>query len=291
MPKSSKPRTYSASYYTININLKSPYRKGGPTFLDVLSDPRVSKKGVLMKGNVVMYFRQVHRATIEGIPAVYGTISKNINVEGMEWKDKDTAELVDVKIPDGAVPGLKDLMFVYVPEYHRLLFRSNQSFSPKVVLRFIEMFVNAHINRDEEYLTVTLHQSKDQVKKLQSAKFIQKLKVKITYTNDGFSSLNAGLVDRLMRESNIPDIEMTASSKGSSKIAPDGAFVQGAIDLAVENGFAEISYVDEHFQKKTIKTIEHPEIKKIEIEGDTNSPIHFAVSALLSFINGIKKIL
>src|SRR5690606_28764057 len=276
----STTRIYPSAYYTININLKSPNRKGGKTFMEVLSDPSVSSKGVLMKGNNVMYFRQVYQTEIEGNTVFYGTISRNINVEGLEWKDKATAELVKVEIPDGAVPGLKDLMFVFIPEKHRLLFRKNQSFSPKVVLEFIEMFVNAHINVEEEFLNVTLHQSKDQIKKLETAKYINKLEARITYTNDDFNGINAGLVDKLMKESNIPDVKITATSKASNKINPQGAFVQGTLDLAVENGYAEISYVDNNFRKKVIKTIEHPEITKIEVEDDTSSPINFAVSAV-----------
>jgi hypothetical protein len=284
MPKSTKPREYPSAYFTLNLNLKSEERKGGITFKNFILESELAKKGVQMRGNTVMYFRRVHNTEIDGVEVIYGLISKNINIEGMPWQDRETAELVNVEIPDGAVPGLKDLMFVYIPEEHRLLFRSNTSFSPNVVKDFLQRFIAANIHLDREYATVTLHQSKDEIEEIKKARLIKRVEVKITYTNDDLNKDAAEFMDRYLRDSNLAEFEMIARSKGSTKIDPEGTIIKGSLGLASENGYAKVSYVDQNGRNQNLNTLDHPEINRIMIKDDTTSPIQFAFSAVRDFI-------
>lgn len=285
MAKTNKPREYQSAYYTLNLNLKSNERKGGDAFRNFILESESAKKGVPTKSNTVMYFRRVHPTEIDGVDVIYGLISRNINVDGIPWHNRETAELVNVTIPDDAVPGLKDLMFVYIPKEHRLLFRSNQSFSPKVVRDFLQRFISANIDLDKEYATVTLHQSKDQIEVLKTAKTIKRVEVKITYTNDDINEEAADFMDRYLKESNLAELQMVARSRGETKIDPEGTFIKGSLELAAENGYAKVAYIDSAGRKQSLNTLDHPEINRIVVKEDTTSPIAFAISAVKNFIS------
>lgn len=274
-----KEKTYKSSFYTYNLNLKSNTRKGGVTFSQVLLNNEHSKKGVQMKANTVMYFRKVFKTNVENEDVVYGNVARNIDVQGLEWKNRETAEIVDVQIPIGAVPGLKEVFFAYSEKHHRILIQENPSFSPKVLQEFLSVFFNSFINIEGEHLNVVVEQSKDELKVLKKARKISRVFVKLTYTNDDFNKDSEELMDRLIRESGFGELEINGKSSGNAQIKIEGDLVNGALGLATENGFAIVNYKDEHGKRSKLNTLDHPEIATITVI-DKNSALNFAIEAI-----------
>lgn len=274
-----KERIYKTSFYTFNLNLKSNSRKGGDTFNKIILNDEISKKGVSMRSNTVMYFRKVFKEEVEGKKIAYGVISRNINVEGLEWKNRETGEIVDVNIPVGAVPGLKEVFFAYSPDYHRILVQSKVSFSPKIIKEFLQTIFNSFLSTEGEHLDVIIQQDKDSLDVLKKAKKISKIYVKLTFTNDDFNQESEEMMDRLLKESGFGEVEITGKSTGNSEINIKGDLANGSLALATENGFALVSYTDQAGKKKKLNTLQHPEISQIEIT-DNTSPIVFAIEAI-----------
>ncbi|SFB07310.1 DUF4747 family protein [Algoriphagus aquimarinus] len=274
-----KEKTYKSAFYTFNLNLKSNKRKGGETFKNIILETEYSRKGVFMRANTVMYFRNVFINTVEGKEVVYGIISRNINVEGLEWKNRETAELVDVNIPDGAVPGLKEVFFAYTPDFHRIIVQAKASFSPKIISEFLSKFFNNFLEIEGEHLDVVVQQDIDSLEVLEKARKISKVFVKLTFTNDDFKKESEELMDKLIRESGFGELELTGKSAGNTKIDLEGDLINGALGLATENGFALVSYTDRAGKKQKLNTLQHPQVSIIEVPDNTSSLI-FAIEAI-----------
>lgn len=274
-----KEKSYKSSFYTFNLNLKSNKRKGGETFRKIILETEYSRKGVQMRANTIMYFRNVFTSSVDGKDVVYGIISRNINVEGLEWKDRETAELVDVHIPKGAVPGLKEVYFAYTPDHHRVVVQAKSNFSPNIIKEFFQIFFNNFLEKEGEHLDIIIQQDKDSLEVLEKAKKISKVFIKLTFTNDDFKKESEDLMDKLIRESGFGDLEITGKSSGNSEIDLNGDLVNGSLGLATENGFAQVSYTDRSGKKQKLNTLQHPQIFQIELT-DNTSPLVFAIEAI-----------
>ncbi|WP_143959459.1 DUF4747 family protein [Litoribacter populi] len=268
-------RISAPKYYLLNLNLNSDFRLGKDVLSSFFSIAKEERKKLKVRGSDALYIRLFFQKNIEGEQVFYGRFSKFIDLGGKSSKDIETAEDLNIHIPENAAFDLKEVNFTFYPKYHRLAVEKSSSLSINYIVQFLEKIFNQFL-KDNEHLTITLQQSEDQFEEIISAKIVKSLVIQVSYTNDDTGEEAAEWFDEQMKISNSRSMKMQVNPDNSGSINTNAKLLKGAIALSKENGYTIARIVDNNNRKKTINTQRHPEKNTILIKDYNHDPIKFS---------------
>jgi len=270
-------------YFLFNIKLLSNERKGADAYEALIKSLHSKKVMIPVKQDKVVVLRTQFFNVSSGAPYYYGKIAKFTKIEGKEWINIENLEIEEVEIPKNRFPNLQETDYIFVPSAHRFAIVKSSKVSISNVYEFLTEAVKQYVINNEQS-EVFVQQSKDIFESIIEADSIEKLKIRITYTNEDIVEGAEEFMDELLRDSGIStlNIEATADQNGSISVASE--VIGGALLLARNNGTVEARIHNDGQRRQTLRTESHPEEYSTQYTDDRTAPI--AQQILNDYRNG-----
>jgi len=281
--KNKAPKPKEAKYYLFNVKLLSNNRKGDKAYESLIKALFAQKIMVAVKQDKEMILRTQFFNLASNAPYYYGKIAKFTKIEGKDWINIENLEVEEVEIPKNRFPNLQETDYIFIPSAHRFAIAKSSNVSISNVYIFLQEALKKYINADEQY-EIFVEQSQDIFEEIIKATSIEKLKIKITYTNDDIVEGAEAYMDELLKESGIASLSLEAKSDQNKNISVNSHVIGGALLLATTNGTVEAKIINEQQRKKTVKTENHPEEYSTSYTDDKAASI--AQQVINDFRNG-----
>lgn len=258
-------------FYVINIKL----RKQGKKFAS-----EEDYKNLLLE----VYKRKVHMASSPGKHCIFkimvshegyisGKLVQFTFIDGKKWVDLDRLEDdgVEVDLPKNHYPDPVETEFIFVPEAHRLAFKTTSSIniSPKPVRLFLESALN-NVKNELDFIQTNIEVTRESIEKIFQAHQVDKVSLNLNYSNFDFGDEIENFIDEDLRNTSTEDLKMEFKSvrKDGLNLA-NSKLLKGFMKLTKSNGSISATVKDINGKRQIIKSENHPEI--IDVHADVTT--------------------
>lgn len=221
---------------------------------------------------------------------IYGYLYKFINVNTREaWVDLRNLKRVDAAddehpvIPDYLRPGLKEILYIFFPNHHRLFFETKH-LSPNRAKVFFENLFNQSVVKDEfGMVDVDIETRREVIDEILRLPRLTKLEIDIGVPNDDeLSDLQDEFME-ILREEKVRRYKQHKTSLPNKSITPTKTTL-AAMDLATSNGKVNAVGYDEQEIRREISSSDHPYIEQITYNPERETQVEAMVLAAAAFI-------
>lgn len=251
-------RNVRFNYQIINIKLVSKHRKGTDAYRQIIEDIyNNSIKKPTSRGKMVI-IRNMFPTELDGNKFYYGKISRFTNRETEDWINLSTKEIEHPDFDPNLFPNLQETEFVFIPQAHRFIIRKSTEFTIYNVEDFLKKAIREVLGSDEDF-SVIIEQSRDIYESIYNAKSVERLLIKISYTNsDDIGEDAVEWMDDELKEAHTQKATLQFEANPNEGINLETKLVKGALGLSVENGEAEATVIGFDNRRKKIITKKHP---------------------------------
>jgi len=266
-----KPETHDFKFYTLNVKLRNVNSKEDVniaeyiTLFTKLYERKIHKQSSANKHCIIKFLNQEFDDNGK-VQFLTGILVQFTFIEGKSWinlQDLDADTMF--KIPENIFPDPVQTEFVFVPQAHRFSFRitTAANLRPSPIAKFLEAALN-EVATKNQVVQVDIETDKATLSKIENAKSIKKLKIKINYSNFDIGADFKQFVDDQNRKSNLKELEITATpKKGTSIDLTDAIILKGALDNTVSNGVAEATIINDDNKREKINTLDYPILMRV----------------------------
>lgn len=209
---------------------------------------------------------------------LYGYIFRYTKIdENEKWYDEKNRVAVDihedgVEIPvkENMQPNLKESVYAFYPEKHRLIFESNGFAPSSAAILLRGLFNNEKIHEKYGEVEVVVESSKQTIQRILRIYNLQNLEIDFTIPNaDELGDLEDEIQQRLKGE-HVGRIIEIKKSKSDEGIAPN-EYTVALMNLAKSNGMVSATGVKENGEKIVVSTEDHPLTESMQYSHETTS--------------------
>jgi hypothetical protein len=265
MAQINKVRTYA--FFTINIKLRKKNNTRDATAKEYISlvkkvhSRKVHKPSSPGKHCILKYLMEKKNESGE-IEYLYGGITQFTYFENKNWFDIGTLDLdLQFQLRDGLFPDSADADFIFDPYSHKFSYikKSSVSISPYPLRMFWEEALNS-VKEESEFIHVDVITGNDFQNLLAGSRQIRRLEIDLNYSNSGIGSITKGIIDEDFKSLNPKSVSIAFVAKPNEGLKiEDSDIVQGALELAQEDGDAKAKIVDINGNLIDISTRSFPE--------------------------------
>ncbi|MDP0501845.1 MAG: DUF4747 family protein [Verrucomicrobiota bacterium JB022] len=199
---------------------------------------------------------------------IYGEIYTFTRIGPSDWFHFEEGEPLteeeaeQIQIPEGVVPHLKRIGYVFIPEKHLFVFVTTDnvlgSISESMMRDYIsELFNDNRIVQSADYASVDVNlvQSTASLDRIFSLK-IEKLKIELNRPNDTGDDIEK-TIEEEMEEQNIGRSKLELTAKKGNSITPNTR-TKKLMRAALTNGRVQARGLDEEDDKRSEDTAESP---------------------------------
>jgi hypothetical protein len=253
-----KNKTVRFTYQVLNIKLISNLREGTDAYRQILENifTNTINKPTTRGKRVVI--RTMFPGELNGLKFFYGKISRYTDMENNDWLNITTKEVEHPEIDANLFPNLQETEYVFVPQAHRFIVKKSPHFTIYNAEDFFNKAIKDVISSDEDY-NVVIEQSADIFEEIYRAISVEKLFIKISYTNsDDIGEDAVEWMDDELKDGRIKKTTLQFEANKNHSINLETKLIKGALGLAVENGEVEASVKDTENRTRKIITKNHP---------------------------------
>ncbi|MFF5379476.1 DUF4747 family protein [Pedobacter suwonensis] len=254
------------AFFTINIKLRKHNNKRDATAEEYASlikkvhKKKIHKPSSPGKHCIIQYLREV-KDNKGKIDYLYGRLTQFTYFENKNWFDLSTLDFdKQFQLRDGLFPDAADADFIFDPYTHKFAYikKSNISISPYPVRTFWEEALNA-AKDDNEFIHVDVVTGDDFQKLLVEARQIRRLEIDLNYSNSGIGSITKELLDESLKNANPKSASFVIVAKPNESLQiKNSEILQGALELAREDGDANAKVIDNNGNLVDISTRNYP---------------------------------
>ncbi|MGE7777760.1 DUF4747 family protein [Chitinophaga sp. NPDC101104] len=189
-------------------------------------------------------------------PLFWGQIAEVTNINNKRWFNKAKKSLDNsFKIPDQYAANARITEYVFIPLVHRFCyqFSSANYINPYSVRKFLQNGFGTLLH-GRYVVQVDVETDDSTIQRILDAQQIEKIWVKINYSNNDFSKELQEFIEDDLKSSNVGEMEIKASRKEQNSIEVNKSkILKGALLTAKSNGEAEATIVS-NGKKEKIKT-------------------------------------
>lgn len=273
------------AFFTINIKLRKNNNKRDATpeeYIEIIKKVqrnKIHKPSSPGKHCIIKFLLEKN----EGgkVDFLYGQITQFSYFDNKNWFDIGTLDLdKEFQLRDGLFPDSADAEFIFDPYSHKFSYikKSNISISPYPIRNFWEEALNA-VKNEDEFVHVDVVTGDNFQKLLKEARQIRRLEIDLNYSNSGIGSITKEILDDDLKSVNPKSASLVITAKpNEGLLIEESDIVQGALELAQEDGDAKAKVIDASGNLVEISTKRFPE------------KFFFDSNSILLWINFIAKI-
>ena len=175
-----------------------------------------------------------------------------------DWYHRKDKILTKVDFDPELSPNVKNSEYFFIPEAHRLcLSLTSSGIAISQIILFLEAAIRRVVSEDQT-VEVIQEKSEDVIGRILKSKFLTKLDIRISYTNDDLNKDFAEFLDQDLKDGQVRNLDLSANSFQKDFIdITQSKLLKGALELSQSNGYAEA--VTKESKKSTkISTKEYP---------------------------------
>ena len=273
------------NFKVINVNLKSPNRKGDAAYEELITGIFKQKIHMPVARDKSMIFRTQHSKMVGKNMVYYGYLSKYTTISGNDWLNFDKMEKEHFEIPPNLFPNLRETIYIFIPGIHRLALINSTGVSTLSTEKFLKNAIESILHEKERVHVVT-EQDTDAFDRLLSAKQIIRLEIEVTYSNADLTPEYAEAMDEDFRESGVGEVKIVATPDSSQNIDIEKSkTLSGMAQLSASNGYTKATIIDDNNKRKIIDTKKHPRKFSVQIE-DIDDYIRAITNAVATAFRG-----
>lgn len=256
----------SHAFFTINIKLRKNYNKRDATpeeYIEIIKkvqQRKIHKPSSPGKHCIIKYLME--KSEKRNLDFLYGQITQFTYFENKNWFDIGTLDLDnEFQLRDGLFPDSVDADFIFDPYSHKFSYikKSNVSISPYPIRNFWEEALNA-VKKEDEFVHVDVVTGDNFQKLLKDARQIRRLEIDLNYSNSGIGSITKEILDDDLKSVNPKSASLVITAKpNEGLLIEESDIVQGALELAQEDGDAKAKVIDASGNLVEISTRRFPE--------------------------------
>lgn len=274
-------------FYGFNIKIQSTTNKNSAEYLRLINS--VFDKALIIDigGEKAMLFKTSNKTEIsigtEKYQCVYGQLVRYTILDDENWYDEKTKTFVSFPTPDSIHPNGYETEYYFIPSLHKFFISYSIKVSHVATKNFLSKAL-FKVKKEGDNITVDLIQSSGTFEQIINSKEINKLEIKVSYTNDDIGSVAQEAMDALLKDAQIGYADIILNPDANKSLNAESTMVKGLLELAQENGSAIATVTNELGKKVRIKTYQHPE--KILIPKNDNGG---AIGYLTNLFNKYKR--
>ncbi|WP_409028827.1 DUF4747 family protein [Gracilimonas sediminicola] len=276
------PRKKEVRFYVFNIKLISETKSTSSSYTSLFEKLYKDMVDVNTRSTDHVFLRTQYRTeNSDNSEILTGKISRFDRIDNNEWLDYKKREIVEYEIPSDLFPNIRETEYVFIPDAHRFcLIENSGTVSKTAAEKFLTVGLNKVCGINEEVF-VDIEKSRDAIEKIIDAKFIHRLEVNISYSNNDLNEEFTKFVDDELREAGVTKLSLKgkAHSGGSINVS-ESKILSGALGLSASNGDAKAT-IDTEKGRETIITKDNPERYSVEEEDDQDDSMRKVANKIL----------
>lgn len=264
-------KDHTIDYYTINSKILPLIGNSENRYRQVMNNWLQRGYRIKTKHDNGHYYTLVKLDKIDPDTS-YGIITKFVDLEGIDFINRETGELIAYPIPSNVAGKVNDYEFLFFPKYHRFaLIKSGKidesikkAGAPlKKMAEIIEMAFDAGLDAgSNQKAVVEIVQDSFIFEEIFRSE-LYNLTIKVSYTNDDINDEAKEAMDSLLKDGGIVEFYAKLEAGKHRTINTDETLPNGLLQLAQENGTFKATIRTEEGHIKKINSVNYPAIEGV----------------------------
>lgn len=252
-----KKRSFNISIFNIKILPKETEEDFTNLYVALIKKLHSDNIATNTRGEKWMEMRTQY--SFENDKVLYGKLIYYTMLDGSDWYNKRLKAIQAVEIDKDLYPNVKEIEYYFIPEVHRFCFINKTN---GIAMSQIDTFLHdalPHVVPDGKDVFISQELTSDVIERIMNAHKLLKLEIDLTYSNNDLSEDFEELFDNDLRDSQIQNLNLKATSFKSETINIGGSKVlKAALRLSQSNGYAEATIQNENGKNENIATVDYP---------------------------------
>lgn len=198
---------------------------------------------------------------------IFGTLINYSTLDGENWYDSSSDEVVTHRIEPNIFPNAKEWDFYFLPEKHRMAVVVKRGVSWIQFEKYMnKAFLDAAESLGLDEVRFTNETSQEGIDEIFSLESIDSIEIEVSYSNNDTNDITAEFIDRELKKSNVNVYKTKATGTKLNPILLGNArsYLGSLVMLSKHNGFTKAIGKFNHRTKK-INTNNYPSVETVKV--------------------------
>ena len=279
-----RKKSFNISIFNIKISPKETDEDFTELYADLIRKLHSDNLAINTRGEKWMEMRT--QFSYENDKVLYGKLTYYTMLDGKDWYNRRLKTIQAVELDEDLYPNAKEIEYYFIPEAHRFCFINKTN---GIAMSQIEFFLQEALPKivpDGKTVFVTQELTSDIIERIITAPKLFRLEIGLTYSNNDLSEEFEELLDNDLRDSQVQNLNLKATSFKSETIQIENSKVlKAALKLSQSNGYAEATIQNENGKNENVATIDYPRKELVHSsEGNEHKDVFEKIKRL--FRNG-----
>jgi hypothetical protein len=270
--------------FNIKISPKEADEDFTELYVDLIRKLHSDNLAINTRGEKWMEMRT--QFSYENNKVLYGKLTYYTMLDGKDWYNRRLKTIQAVELDEDLYPNAKEIEYYFIPEAHRFCFINKTN---GIAMSQIEIFLQEALPKivpDGKTVFVTQELTSDIIERIITAPKLFRLEIGLTYSNNDLSEEFEELLDNDLRDSQVQNLNLKATSFKSETIEIENSKVlKAALKLSQSNGYAEATIQNENGKNENVATVDYPRKEPVHSsEGNEHKDVFEKIKRL--FRNG-----